>query len=79
MLSYGFEGYGWDERTGEVTYSYFVPDGQRRSKTDKKLIVIGTDLTGYTLQGYRDGGCDPGEEIDGVSCTVTRSATTLQS
>ena len=77
VLSYGFEGYGWDERTGEVTYSYFVPDGQRRSKTDKKLIVIGTDLTGYTLQGYRDGGCDPGEEIDGVSCTVTRSETTL--
>ena len=46
-------------------------------KSDKKLIVIGTDLTGYTLQGYQDGGCDPGEEIDGVSCTVTRSATTL--
>ena len=77
VLSYGFEGYGWDERTGEVTYSYFVPDGQRRSKTDKKLIVIGMDLTSYTLQGYQDGGCDPGEEIDGVSCTVTRSETTL--
>ncbi len=77
VLSYGFEGYGWDERTGEITYSYFVPDGQRRSKTDKKLIVIGTDLTGYTLQGYQDGGCDSGEEIEGVSCTVTRSETTL--
>ena len=77
VLSYGFEGYGWDERTGEITYSYFVPDGQRRSKICKKLIVIGADLTGYTLQGYRDGGCDPGEEIDGVSCTVTRSETTL--
>lgn len=77
VLSYGFEGYGWDERTGEITYSYFVPDGQRQSKICKKLIVIGADLTGYTLQGYRDGGCDPGEEIDGVSCTVTRSATTL--
>ena len=77
VLSYGFEGYGWDERTGEVTYSYFVPNGKRRSKICKKLIVIGADLTGYTLQGYQDGGCDPGEEIDGVSCTVTRSATTL--
>ncbi len=66
VLSYGFEGYGWDERTGEITYSYFVPDGPRRSKTDKKLIVIGTDLTGYTLQGYQDGGCDSGEEIAGV-------------
>ena len=76
-LLIGDDEHGWDERTGEITYSYFVPDGQRRSKTDKKLIVIGTDLTGYTLQGYRDGGCDPGEEIDGVSCTVTRSATTL--
>ena len=31
----------------------------------------------YVLQGYQDGGCDPGKEIGGVSCTVTRSETTL--
>ena len=77
VLSYGFEGYGWDERTGETTYSYFVPDGQRRGETCKLLVVLGDDLDGYTLQGYQDGGCDPGEEIDGVSCTVTRQETTL--
>ncbi len=59
VLSYGFEGYGWDERTGEVTYSYFVPDGQRRSKICKKLIVIGADLTSYTLQGYRTAAAIP--------------------
>ena len=76
-LSYGFEGYGWDGRTGEATYSYFVPDGQRRGETCKLLIVLGDDLDGYTLQGYQDGGCDPGEEIDGVSCTVTRQESTL--
>ena len=77
VLSYGFEGYGWDEQTGETTYSYFVPDGQRRGEICKLLVVLGDDLDGYTLQGYQDGGCDPGGEIDGVSCTVTRQETTL--
>ncbi len=72
VLSYGFEGYGWDEQTGETTYSYFVPDGHRRGEICKLLVVLGDDLDGYTLQGYQDGGCDPGGEIDGVSCTVTR-------
>ena len=77
VLSYGFEGYGWDEQTGETTYSYFVPDGHRRGEICKLLVVLGDDLDGYTLQGYQDGGCDPGGEIDGVSCTVTRQETTL--
>ena len=41
------------------------------------LVVLGEDIGDYTLQGYQDGGCDPGKEIGGVSCTVTRSETTL--
>lgn len=60
VLSHGFEGYGWDERTGEVTYSYFVPNGKRRSKICKKLIVIGADdglhitrLSGRRLRSRR--------------------------
>lgn len=39
--------------------------------------MIGDDIGEYALQGYKDGGCNPGEELDGVSATVTRHETTL--
>lgn len=75
IFTYGFNGCEWDE--GFRRYSYFVPDGKRNEPELKLLIVLGEDIGEYTLQGYQDGGCDPGEEIEGVSCTVTRSETTL--
>lgn len=77
IMSCGFNGMEWDQETGFRRYSYFVPDGKRREPETKMLIVLGEDIGDYTLAGYQDGGCDPGEEIDGVSCTVTRSETTL--
>lgn len=75
IFTYGIEGCGRDGTA--FCYSYFVPDGARRSSDLKLLVVLGEDIGAYTLQGYQDGGCDRGEEIDGVSCTVTRSETTL--
>lgn len=75
IFTYGFNGCEWDE--GFRRYSYFVPDGKRNESDLKVLIVLGEDIGDYALQGYQDGGCDPGEEIDGVSCSVTRSETTL--
>lgn len=75
IFTYGIEGCGRDGTA--FCYSYFVPDGVRRSSDLKLLVVLGEDIGAYTLQGYQDGGCDRGEEIDGVSCTVTRSETTL--
>lgn len=77
ILTYGFNGMRWDEETGFRQYSYFVPDGMRREPETKILVVLGEDLGDYTLQGYKDGGCDAGDEITGVSCTVTREETTL--
>ncbi len=44
---------------------------------DGYIILLGEDLEEYTLQGYRDGGCDPGEELHDLSCTITRYETTL--
>lgn len=75
VLTYGFNGMDWDEAFRR--YSYFVPDGMRDEPDLKLLVVLGEDIGRYTLQGYQNGGCDPGEEIDGVSCTLTRSETTL--
>lgn len=75
ILSYGFNGLTQDTETGWRRYDYFVPDGVRAESEVKLLAVLGEDLANYTLQGYADGGCE--EEIDGVSCTVTREETTL--
>ena len=75
VLTYGINGL---EQDGTFRrYSCFVPDGKRNEPDQKLLIVLGEDIGDYVLQGYQDGGCDPGEEIGGVSCTVTRSGTTL--
>lgn len=75
VLTYGFN--GMDDGGTFRRYSYFVPDGKRNEPEVKLLIVLGEDLGGYTLQGYEDGGCAPGEELEGVSCSVTRRETTL--
>lgn len=76
VFTYGFNGMDYDDGALRQ-YSYFVPDGMRREPDLKLLVVLGEDIEGYTLQGYRDGGCDEGEEIEGVSCTVTRTETSF--
>lgn len=75
IFTYGFNGGEWGE--GFRRYSYFVPDGRRNEPEVKLLIVLGEDIGPYTLQGYQDGGCDPGEEIEGVSCSISRIVTTM--
>lgn len=77
VLSCGFNGYGWDEDTGEEIHGYFVPNGIRHDKGIKQLIVLGDDIGEYTLQGYKTGAWDADNELEGVSCTVTRTETTL--
>lgn len=41
------------------------------------LLLAGDDLAEYTLQGYVNGGCDKGEEMD-ITADVTRYETTLE-
>ncbi len=74
VLSYNFTGAAYDDESGSCHRSFFIQSGGDRTYY---LIVIGDDLDGYTIQGYRDGGCDEGEEIDGVTANVTRYETTL--
>lgn len=76
VFTYGFNGLDWDDGSFRQ-YSYFVPDGVRREPELKLLVILGEDIGDYALQGYQDGGCDEGEEIEGVSCTVTRTETTF--
>lgn len=75
VFTYGINGMARDGDS--LRYDYFVPDGVRHMPELKLLVVLGEDIGAYTLQGYQDGGCEPGEELEGVSCAVTRSETTL--
>lgn len=76
ILQYGFEG-GEIVDNGFRRYSYFVPDEMSMRRGTKLLIVIGDDITDYTLQGYKNGACEKGNELDGVSATVTRKERVL--
>lgn len=75
ILTYGFNGMEWEG--GFRRYSYFVPDGRRSEPDTKMLVVLGDDIGDYTLQGYQNGACEAGNELAGVTCTVTRRTSTL--
>lgn len=71
VLGYGFNG----RRYGSPRDAFSV--SVQPDQEPVYLLVLGEDLADYTLQGYRDGGCDPGEELDGLTCAVTRYESTL--
>ena len=59
--------------------SISLPEPDSPHAQDPRLLIaVGGALEDYTLQGYRDGGCDPGGELDGVSAAVTRYESTLR-
>lgn len=74
ILTYGINGYGQNEATGLPQYSYFT---REHHQTLHLLAVLGQDLTGCTMQGYTDGSCEQGKELDALEGTVTRTEMTL--
>ena len=83
VFSYGTNGASWDyesgycsRRKGDIQYHPNVAP-ERQHPDDGYIILLGEDLEEYTLQGYQDGGCDPGEELDDLNCTITRYESTL--
>lgn len=78
ILSYGSTGGRRDREAGEFQQSYHIPEENERSYgMDRYLIVLGEDITNLEVRGYRDGGCDEGEEIKGVTVDVERYESTL--
>ena len=83
VFSYGMNGASWDHESGYCSRRKggieYRPNAspEVRHPDDGYVILLGEDLESYTLQGYRDGGCDEGEELNDVSCTITRYETTL--
>ncbi|WP_343209400.1 hypothetical protein [Anaerolentibacter hominis] len=78
ILTYGFNGAEWDEESQFARRSYFIAEpGRSDYGRDRYLVVLGEDIGDYKLQGYQDGGCEKGEEMEGVSADVARYETTL--
>ena len=74
ILTYGINGYGQNEATGQPQYSYFT---RAHNQSLHLLAVLGQDLTGCTMQGYTDGSCEQGKELDTLTGAVTRTEMTL--
>ncbi len=70
LLTYGINGCGQDEATGQTQYSYFTNE---HGQTLHLLAVLGQDMIGCTMQGYADGSCEQGKELDTLEGTVTRT------
>lgn len=58
------------KRTGQPQYSYFTNEHRQSLHL---LAVLGQDLTGCAMQGYTDGSCEQGKELDTLEGTVTRT------
>lgn len=75
VMQYGFNGMSrGDGDTVKYSSSGFV-DG---NSDNWYLIVLGKDIQDPRLQGYEDGGCDAGEELNTVTGTLTRRQTSLE-
>lgn len=70
ILSYGINGYGQNDATGQPQYSFFTNEHRQSLHL---LAVLGQDLTGCAMQGYTDGSCEQGKELDTLEGTVTRT------
>lgn len=74
ILSYGFN--GWSEISDRVqAYDFFV--NEHTAPETRMLIVLGGDIADGRLQGYQNGACRDGEELDGLTAHITRTETTL--
>lgn len=73
VLSFDMNGRGYNEETGRAEYSYFTREWQ---KNCAYIVVTGDDITEYSVQGYKNGSCIPGEELD-IECGVSREEMTM--
>lgn len=79
VLSYGFSSGRYDREAGTMERGYTVPkEGWAGYGAPCYLIVIGEDVTDFSVAGYGSGGPDAEDAID-FDVTVTRYETDLDS
>lgn len=79
IFTYGFNGGMNDPEHNYSARSFFIPTKNDYDYGMKKmLILLGEDIDEYHVQGYENGGCKSGEEIEGAKASVNRYETTLK-
>ena len=68
---------GFIERTKSSIKHNPDADKNHQHPGDAYIIVLGEDISNFTVQGYKDGSCESGSELDDLSCAVTRYESTL--
>lgn len=76
VMSYNANGGRNDYETGHFRRSTSDLDNTYLPPQPMYIVLAGEDLLSYTIQGYMDGGCDKGEEME-IAADVTRYETTL--
>ena len=81
LSGWGWNACGWeDDGSGYYGCSrVYIPGGNEIDKgAVVYLIVIGEDIDTPTVVGYKDGGCDKGEEIKGITYDAKKYETTMK-
>ncbi len=78
IFTYGFNGGRLDYNNNYAARHFSVPEETNSNYgMPRYLIVMGDDIDDYIVQGYPDGGCEEGQEIEGIWADIDRYETTL--
>jgi len=78
VMTYGVEGGTIDRENGirGCARGSLDRDENAFPREPMYIVLYGDDIESYTLQGYQNMGCEPGQETD-ITATVTRYETTM--
>ena len=76
IITFNSNGGTNDEQTGYRERHIGGLGNQYRKPQPMYVAILGGDLRSLTMQGYENGGCEPGEELE-ITATLTREETTL--
>lgn len=65
-----------DQHTSRLSEGYSIPKPGEKDWGTRYIIVMGQDLTDYTVQGYQNGSLKPGEDLE-AAVDITRTETTF--
>ena len=73
--NFGDEGY-YERMTGGIEIRPNASPGNIYPE-DAYVIVLGEDIKNVAVEGYRNGGCEKGDELDDLGCSISKYECTL--
>lgn len=79
LFSYNTNGLSWDDETGWIQYSTFLPRKNcARPQESILFAVTGGGIGKYSMQGYDNGSCEDNVKNDAISAKIISYETTLE-